>query len=638
MKQSRIFGGFVIVIALTLVGYIAFAKIGWQNLFGGSGDMQADAGQDREILTYVPADTLFFFGGLEPMPFKHATDMMGAGSGWLQHADWSKQLTDEEKAAMPPAAKMITGLFSEYMQTMKQSDSAAAKLGVGQQIDSVAYSVGVIPVMRTKLADAVAFTAFLDRAEKKVGVKAEQQKAGNINLRYYSFDKPDAEEPSDVDLLIATGDQFAVFSIASKVEGEKARQVILGNAKPEQSLANLTTLQDIRNKYNFHPTYVSYVNHKEIMKGLTSEGGNEFGRMLDTIIDMAAATATKASAQSEGDMAGEMTEPPAMATAKPENPLAAIRTDACRKELMAMVESWPQTVIGYTNLDMDSKPKVMEARMVIENTDPAFMQEMQKIRGFIPAVLQDVKQNPVMGFGLGINIDALSPFIAKAIQEFTAKDYQCESLAQVKQSLLQSNPAMALGMMSGMVAGVQGVSAIIMDINGTMDFAQPGIPPDVKSLDAIITISSSNPQQLLMMAANMQPGMPPLQLPPDGTPIDFPAPLPLPNGAQLKLALKGNHIVAYVGEQSAQLADQLAQDKLQPNGMFAFNMDFGKYMKLITTAAQASANTDDASQVAMTDQDKAMLDAMSKINMQLVESFDIGKEGIDFGVKMTMDE
>jgi hypothetical protein len=193
-------------------------------------------------------------------------------------------------------------------------------------------------------------------------------------------------------------------------------------------------------------------------------------------------------------------------------------------------------------------------------------------------------------------------------------------------------------MMSGMVAGVQGVSAIIMDIDGTMDFAQPGIPPDVKSLDAIITISSSNPQQLLMMAANMQPGMPPLQLPPDGTPIDFPAPLPLPNGAQLKLALKGNHIVAYVGEQSAQLADQLAQDKLQPNGMFAFNMDFGKYMKLITTAAQASANTDDASQVAMTDQDKAMLDAMSKINMQLVESFDIGKEGIDFGVKMTMDE
>jgi hypothetical protein len=304
---------------------------------------------------------------------------------------------------------------------------------------------------------------------------------------------------------------------------------------------------------------------------------------------------------------------------------------------MAMVDSWPQTVIGYTRMDVDSKPKVMEARMLVESTDAAFMQDMQKIRGFIPSILQDVKQNPIMGFGLGINIDALSPFIAKAIQSFTAKDYKCESLAQAKQSLLQSNPAMALGMMSGMVAGLQGISATIMDIDGSMDFSQPGVPPDIKKLDAIITITSSNPQQLLMMAANMQPGMPPLQLPPDGTPIDFPAPIPLPSGQQIKLALKGNHIVAYVGEKSAKLAEQLGKDKMKANGMFAFNMDFGKYMKFVASAAQNSPQGDDT-KVAMTEKDKAMLDAMSKINMQLVESFDVAKEGIDFGVKMTMDE
>ena len=639
MKQTKIFGGFIIVIALALVGYVGLFKINWDKASGGMGETnQADSGQAREILTYVPADTLFFFGGLEPMPFKHAADMAAPGAGWLKNADWSQQLTDEEKATLPPAVLLMTSLFSEYMQIMQQPDSAAAKLGLGQQIDSVAYTVGAIPVMRIKLADAAAFNALVDRAEKQSGVKSEQQKAGDIAMRSYSLDEPGAQDPVNVKLLIATSKDYAVFSISSTVEGEKARQLILGSSKPAKSLASLTTLQDIKTKYGFHPAYVSYINHKEIMKGLTGKGANEFGRMLDAILDMAGNTAAKTTAEGEAakDPATQPSTDPAV-QANRDNPLQAIRTEACRKELMAMVDSWPQTVMGYTRMDLESKPKVMEMRMLVESTDAAFMQEMQKVRGFIPTVLQDVTKNPVMGFGVGINVDALSPFLAKAIQGFTSKEYQCEFLAQTKQGLLQSNPAMALGMMSGMVAGLQGFSATIIDIDGSMDFSQPGTPPDIKNLDAMITISSSNPQQLLMMAANMQPGMPPLQLPPDGTPIDFPAPIPLPSGQQIKMALKGNHIVAYVGEKAAKLAEQLANDPLQANGMFAFNMDFGKYMKFVTAAAQNVPQGDDT-KVAMTAKDKAMLEAMGKINMQVVESFDVDQAGINFGMKMTLDE
>jgi hypothetical protein len=265
------------------------------------------------------------------------------------------------------------------------------------------------------------------------------------------------------------------------------------------------------------------------------------------------------------------------------------------------------------------------------------MQEMQKIRGFIPTTLMDVTQNPVFGFGLGINMDQLSPFIAKAMQGFTSKEYQCEFLAQAKMGLLQSNPAMALGMMTGMVAGLQGISATVLDVDGNIDFSQQGVPPDIKSIDAMVTITSANPQQLLMMAANFQPGMPPLQLPPDGTPIDFPLPIPLPNGEPVKLALKGNHIVAYVGARSAKLAEKLATEKLHPNGMFAFNMDFGKYMKMVANIAQTAPQTEGNKPAAMTEQDKQMLQAMSTMKMQFVESFDIDPNGIAFDVKMTID-
>ena len=307
---------------------------------------------------------------------------------------------------------------------------------------------------------------------------------------------------------------------------------------------------------------------------------------------------------------------------------------------MAFVDTWPQTVLGYTKIDLKNKPNVLESRLLIENTDAKFMQDMQSIRGFVPAVLHDVKQQPAFGFGLGINVDSVSPFIAKAIQGFTAKEYQCEALKKIKQSLVESNPSMALGMMSAMAAGLQGISAIIMDIDGSLP-SQPGMPPDIKKLDALVTISSSNPQQLLMMAANMQPGMPPIQLPADGTPIDFPIPMPLPNGAGIKLALKGNHIVAYTGEKAEKLATTLSNQPLQPNGFFVFNVDFGQYMRFIANMSQAQLSALPADvqtpKPEMTDKEKAMLEEMSKLKLQLVESFDIENKGMAFDVKMMME-
>ena len=73
MNQSRAFVGIIIVIAVSLVGYVGYFKIDWSKP-GLTETTQADSGQSREILTYVPADSLFFIGGLEPIPFQHAID------------------------------------------------------------------------------------------------------------------------------------------------------------------------------------------------------------------------------------------------------------------------------------------------------------------------------------------------------------------------------------------------------------------------------------------------------------------------------------------------------------------------------------------------------------------------------------
>jgi len=632
MKLPNILAGFVVVIAIFLVAYVGIYKIDWDKSSTSSDSVQLDA--KRDIFSYIPADTVFFFGGLSTTSFQEAVKFMNAGGDWMQQAAWSNRLSDEDKMSMPPAARMINALMNQYLEVLKEPETAGSKLGIGDQVDAVSYAVGFIPVLRIKLADAAAFNKYIDGIESQEKLTATKSVIGDVNLRAYSLDAPGDNNKSETNLIIGANNQYAVFSLATKVEDDETRKMIVGASKPATALDAKAVLEPIKTKYGYHPAYIGYLNHKEIMRGITGEGNGEFGKMLDSVINMA----NQANGSTNSGTAaapGQDSEQQSMDSSASEKPLQAIRTEACRKEMMAMADSWPQTVFGYTKLDVDSRPTNIEANMIFEGTDSAFMQNMQTIRGYIPKLLLDASQRPAFGIGIGINIDALSPFVAKATQDFISKDYKCEFLDQTKQSMAQSNPAMALGMMSGMVSGVHGVSVTVLDIDGALDVSQPGSIPQVNKIDAIITISTSNPQQLLMMAGNFQPGMPPLQLPPDGTPIDLPVPLPIPALAQAKLALKGNHIVAYVGEKAAKIADSLATQKLEPTGLFAFNVDFGKYMALIANAAKAGLEANQADKPASLSQnEQEVLDAMSKIDMQLVETMDIRKEGIGFDIKM----
>lgn len=629
-KQANLFAGIAVVVAVSIVAYIGFFKIDRDKGSATSNSGQPQAETNREIFSYVPADTLFFFGGLSTMSFEDAISVMNPGGGWIQHAELSNQLSDEEKKQMPSAALMVNSLMSDYMKLLKEPQSAGSKLGIGDHIDAISYTIGFIPVLRIKLEDSKAFNQFVDAIEKQESIIPTKSVIGDMNLRAYSLDVPGDSNPSAANLIIGSNSQYAIFSLATKIEDEKTRQLIVGASKPEKPLDAIATLQPIKTKYHFHPAYIGYVNHREIMKGITGEGNGEFGRMLDAVINMANQANADAGEDAVKNQSNENTTPPAN-----EKPLEAIRTDACRKEMMALVDAWPQSVFGYTKLEIKAPPTSLEASMIIEGTDEEFMKTMQTLRGYIPKMLLDTSERPAFGFGLGINIDALSPFVAKATQGFISKQYQCDFLAQTKQSLVQSNPAMALGMMSGMVSGIQGVSVTVFDMEGKLDVSQPGAIPEINKIDAMITISSSNPQQLLMMAANMQPGMPPLQLPPDGTPIDLPVPLPIPALAQMKLALKGNHIIAYIGERATKYAESMASEKLEPRGIFAINMDFGKYMSLIAEAARADIEANQDNQpTSLAKKDQAMLDAISKTNMQFVETMDIRKDGIAFDIKM----
>jgi len=637
MNSLRLFQGAAVAASLALVAYITVVHVldeekDSETVITSSGNV-TEHDDVRDILSYIPADTIYFFGGLEPASL---TDMLKiAGPQWefMQPADFKKMFDQQlpNNKDMPPAARMLTGLFIEYLTAFNDPKTAQSTLGVGDELDATLYSVGTIPVIRIKLADTKAFNAFVNRAEAMTQVMPEQESHGDVSFKTYSFSTPgsDHQGSAGARLVISVDNDYALITLLTPLENQATRDVILGIKKPANSLADATLLKELKSRHNFHPAYLGYVNHVEIMKGLTAPEGNEFGRMLGTLLKTISTQKTSPPAQADGD-SGQTSITQNEPVTK--NPLAAIQTTACRTELLAITQTWPRTVFGYTELSLEKKPGKIAMRMLVENTDATFMQQLQKLRGFIPAHIQKVESRPALGFGLGFNIDELTPVVSQIFTEFTQKDYQCQFLAEMKQGLIGSNPVLALGMMTGMAAGVQGISATILDIDAAMNLEQKGAAPDIRSLDAIVTISAKEPQRLLLMAANFQQGMPPIQLPADGTPIDFPVPLPTSGLGSVKLALKGNHIVAYIGDKAEQLAQAMANDPLAATGIFALNIDFGKYMRLINDFVQTAAIKEGS----ISEQDKAMLEGMAKVDIQFVESFDLTPQGIVLDATMTM--
>ena len=659
MNNSRLLQVSAVVATLAFVSYVMVKYvIKWEattEVVSTSPDSGLQDNAKRDILSYVPADTIYFFGGLEPSPLQNMLEIFAPEWRFTEDPKFKQQFQQElsQNADMPPAAAMLGGLFIEYLDAFKDLKKATTILGVGSELDSVFYSVGTTPVMRMKLTDMNAFNTFVKNAETSAQVTPVQESQGALSFKTYSFSKPGSStrESTDVKLAISVNNNYALITLLTPLETQETRDLILGVKKPANPLTHTTLLQDLKAKYGFHPAYLGYINHEEIMTGLTAPDGNEFGRMLGAMVktinqqrqlsqspqQAGTASETKPGLKSESTPATKPATKPeqtSLAASEPttENPLAPIQTAECRSELLAITKRWPRTVFGYTEFNLETKPKKMNARMLVENTDAAFLQQLQKLRGFIPAHLRQTESRPVFGFGIGFNVDELTPVVSQAINDFTQKDYQCQMLADMKQSLVASNPVLALGMMTGMAAGIEGISATILDIDGAMNIDQPSAAPDIRSIDAIVTLSAKDPQRLLMMAANFQQGMPPIQLPADGTAVDLPIPLPMPNLGHIKLAHKGNHIVAYIGDKAEKLAQNMSGDPLAATGMFTFNMDFGKYMRFISDAALAA----DATQGKIPEQDKAMLKEMTNIDMQLVESFDITQQGIAFDATMTM--
>ncbi len=527
-----------IVIAAAIIA--AGAGAYWYTQHGSSSSASANP-----LLDYIPADTPVFTGQLKPFPLKNY--LQSISSNYQQYStDSLAQLGDLDS----PMAKFFVSIYKQYMDGMKDPTALLKTFGLPNEIKPYFYTLGVVPVLKTDINQIDAFWAVLDKAEQESGYTHEKRTLAGIDYRAYSF----AEEGSTdkADLLFAHKDGILTVTFsASSIEPE-VLEMALGLKKPAQSLAASGMLQEIIKTHGFMDDSISFINHVEIVKAITSQDGNMLAKQLTKFL----------AEEGQG-----------------EDPLAQIRTPECRTELTAIAANWPRTVGGLTAFTSTEKESHMAASFVIESKNQAILTALQKMRGFIPTHLADINST-IFSMGLGIDVNEVAPSLTAIWDDLQKPQLTCAPLAELQAELSQQSPAM-LGMFTGMANGVKGLSVSLLDYKMSSQDQEPKL----ESLDALISLTADNPSMLFNMVKPFAPMLAELQVADNGEPTDLSPLLMLPPELNIKpmLAIKGQHLVVYSGDKGLALANKLASEKPSANGLYSMSADYGKMFTPVLT-------------------------------------------------------
>ena len=371
-------------------------------------------------------------------------------------------------------------------------------------------------------------------------------------------------------------------------------------------MAESGRVEALLKQYKLHPSLIGYIDHQQLITGLTTQEGNSIAKMIRKLVPQL---------QGAADLSDLLEE---------------LQTEGCRNDLAAIGKNWPQTVFGYTALKLAAAPSRVDSLMVIENKDKALLNGLQSIRGVVPQyVAGNSAETPVVAAGIGLNIEKIAPFITERWTAITQKQYSCSFLQEMQENAKSRQPA-ALAMMTGMAPGVQGLAFSLMSLE--LEKIEAGGPPMPKSIDALISLAVKNPTNLVQMIGTFFPPLAELQLPADGTPVQLPLPIPL--SFPVMAAINGSHLTVFAGEKSQALAQGLRSEALEASqGLMAADIDYGKYYGLIGDTL-TGLDIPDAQQ-----QDtKAIFEAMKNAKIRIRMNMDVTERGIEVKADMIATE
>ena len=570
----------IIVIAVAIAAGVYFFKGGKVDLLGGT-----SLPSENAVLEYVPADTVFFAGSVEPLDFAKTLEM-SSKMGFDTSAMMGSGINElkAELADAPEAGRVMIGLYDKYLTAVK--NKSVKELGLRSELNMAVYTVGVLPVARIELDGTDTFHKTLLAIEKDNSVNATVNTVNGVEYREYRFDEHDEQVPT---VVIATNDNQAIITFNTALDDAKDLQVTLSE-KPATNILEGGALNEVASDNGYLGYSIFMMDNLAIVDGLTKPSANAFGKSLQDVLDAYGAG----------------------------NEMKDIQTPACNAEFTALTGNWPILSAGYTEFDSSNA----SYKMVLKGANADLLDTLGQMRGHISDNVAN--DDYVMSFGLGLDMDQLVPTITTVWESLTKEDFSCPPLVEMQAGLRQSNPMM-LGMMSGMLAGIKGVGFSVVDMNDDALANMERNPMAfMQDSQILVTVTAAKPKNLLQSMGMYAPEIAQLQLEDGGEPQSIQSGM----GAETKIALRGNDLVLLMGDTDGLISKVNSNSSLEKNGIMTFTMDFKKYMGLLEQVMDSAAENSYGSDKEMLEQQKEMFAEMKNADGVVKSSFDITKEGV----------
>lgn len=541
-----------------------------------------------DILGFVPAETPYVLVSTEPLPDKLADriepaidNMLSAYQRLLRHmlAGALVEMSDDPDSA--EKAARLRGLVNEIIGLMSIEGIRGA--GIARDARFALYGNGLLPVLRLQLDDPKAFAATIGRIEAEAGSKMPIATVAGETYRYLDGEK--------ARVILAILDDYLVVTLVPAAFDETELAVALGVEPPRRSIAKSRELRSLAKQYDFTRHFLGFVDVQRV-------AGSFLGDPTGLNAALFVAAGYDGSAVS----------------------------DVCRAEFAQLAAVAPRLVIGYTELNS----RYLESKLVIEVRED-IAAGLQTLPATVPGLGRD--PGGLLSIGFSLNPLALRNFYEARLDAMEAEPFECEALAELQAGTAKGRQALAQPI-PPVVYGFRGILANITDIE--MDLASEQPPT---SIDASVLLAIENAQELVTMAAMMDPQVAALNLLPDGKPVALDLPQVSAIAEQAFAALAEGALSLSLGDGAEQdAARMLTADPASPAPFFAMSMDSARYYDMVGKAMMQAGNDEEGTQMSLAMREALRDVVLSSGSLYERMSFDVHftQRGIEIGGRMTL--
>ncbi|BCE00982.1 hypothetical protein [Marinicellulosiphila megalodicopiae] len=479
----------------------------------------SDSNKESNILNFVPSDSVVYF--------KSDTKLMHAAMKASNVNAMFENLKEEVGSMSESEEKIMDSVITTFLGVF--SEQGAIEFGFATDGELAFYMDGLFPVFKISVADQIKVQAKIDALLTQFDQGVDKTELNGQLIQTLNIE-------DEAKVAFSVTDQYLTVTFAAAEVDSSSIAALVTNQFNDQSVIATGSFSADKLKYGFNDSFAMVVNFEQIASAIVNPQSNKLGQQLVQYVP-------------ESQMS-----------------FAQVQSAECQADIMSVASAMPRLIAGYSMLNFAENRIESKSSVVLEILNPEVTNILKMFVGHISS--NAFSQDSLLSVGAGVDVSNLASALDQLTQLIQTTEFTCMPLAMGKMFLPEVPSELAF--FATMAGSVKGLSASIIDVD--VDFSQ-GMPA-LKTLDAIVTVSTDDAQSLALMAAgNMFVSFDPLNG--DGTPSQLQS-MFLPPEIELFAAIKNNFLTVYSGDQGKKVANSLVNETLEPNAFLSVAINLGK--------------------------------------------------------------